>query len=158
MNETVVDILIYLYENYLGHEEDVPQTQEELNDELRLAGFHDDEIDKAFEWMDGLVLRQEDVDFIPPSDISLRIYSEDEVVRLDEECRGLLIFFEQNGILTAATRELVIDRLMALEKPDIVAEDVKWVVLLVLINQPGQEYAFAMIEDMVYREEPVYWN
>jgi len=156
MNESVVDILIYLYENYLDHEEEVPQTQDELNEELRLAGFLDEEIDKAFEWMDGLIIRQEDESFVPPSSLSIRMYADDELSRLDVISRGFLLFLEQSAILDHLSRELVIDRLMALETPDIQLEDVKWVVLLVLINQPGQETAFALIEDMVYREEPLY--
>ena len=34
------------------------------------------------------------------------------------------------------------------------AEDVKWIVLLVLLNQPGQENAFALMEELIYNGDP----
>ena len=34
--------------------------------------------------------------------------------------------------------------------PDIDVEQVKWVVLMVLFSQPGQEVAFSRMEDLVY--------
>ena len=39
---------------------------------------------------------------------------------------------------------------MALESEDISLEQLKWVALLVLFNQPGQEAAFAWMHDLVY--------
>ena len=69
---------------------------------------------------------------------------------------GLLIFLEQNDILDAESRELVIDRALALDATIVGEEELKWIVLLVLINQPGREIAFAQMEDMVYNSQPVY--
>jgi len=62
----------------------------------------------------------------------------------------MLLYLEQIGILDAASRELVIERAMALDTEDLTADDVKWIVLLVLLNQPGQESAFALMEEMIY--------
>ena len=53
-----------------------------------------------------------------------------------------------------AQRELVIDRLVALDADDIGIEQMKWVVLMVLFSQPGQEDAFERMEDLVYDERP----
>jgi len=41
---------------------------------------------------------------------------------------------------------------MALDALDIEVEQVKWVVLMVLFSQPGQENAFARMEDLVFDE------
>jgi Smg protein len=54
------------------------------------------------------------------------------------------------------SRERVIERAMAIESEELSADDVKWVVLLVLLNQPGQENAFALMEELVYNGEPLY--
>ena len=54
MNENVVDILIYLYENYMDGEQAPPTDQNELRDELLQAGFPALEIGKAFDWLDDL--------------------------------------------------------------------------------------------------------
>ncbi|MEW8470552.1 MAG: DUF494 domain-containing protein, partial [Candidatus Thiodiazotropha sp.] len=79
-----------------------------------------------------------------------------ETARLDVDSRGLLMFLEQNDILTANARELVIERALALDTAIITEEELKWIILLVLMNQPGQEAAFARMEDMVYNDIPVF--
>ena len=81
---------------------------------------------------------------------SFRVYGTEELLRLDAECRGLLASLEQRGILSAAQRELVIDRLMALESDDLDLDHVRWVVLMVLSSQPGQEAAYEWMEDLVF--------
>ena len=72
---------------------------------------------------------------------------------MDTNCRGFIVYLEQIGILTPPQRELLIDRLLALETPDIDVEQIKWVVLMVLFSQPGQELAYARMEDLVFEEE-----
>ena len=59
---------------------------------------------------------------------------------------------EAFGVLTPVTRELVLDRVMALEAEDISLEQLKWVMLMVLFNQPGQETAYDLLENIVYDE------
>ena len=75
---------------------------------------------------------------------------EAEEARLDTECRGFLMFLEHNGILDGVQRELVVDRVMALDQEEIDLDDLKWVVLMVLFNQPGQEAAFAWMESHMF--------
>ncbi len=66
--------------------------------------------------------------------------------------RGYLLDLENLGILSAQQREVVIDRLLALEADDIDIEQLKWVVLMVLFSQPGQENAYQRMEDLVFDE------
>ncbi len=77
-----------------------------------------------------------------------------EQSRLDTACRGFLVHLENVGILSPAQRERVIDRLMALEGDDIDLDKLKWVVLMVLFSQPGEETAFSRMEDLVFEERP----
>jgi Smg protein len=156
MNENVVDILIYLYENYMDGEHAPPTDQNELRDELLQAGFPRLEIDKAFDWLDDLAHNALSPEGDAPRKPSMRIFTEEEQTRLDLDSRGLLVFLEQNEILTQRARELVIERALALDTPYISEEELKWIVLLVLMNQPGQETAFARMEDMVYNDDPLF--
>jgi len=156
MNENVVDILIYLLENYMDSDQNPPSDQAQIHEELMQAGFPEGEIDKAFQWMDELALHQDTATLGGHTGNAMRIFSDDEMIRLDTECRGLLLFLEQTSILDPTSRELVIDRAIALDTPQIGVEELKWVVLMVLINQPGQESAFAQMEDLVYNDIPVY--
>ena len=57
---------------------------------------------------------------------------------------------EHMGVLDAFTRELVIDRVMALELDEIDPEQLRWVVLMVLFNQPGRESMYSWMEDVVF--------
>ena len=57
---------------------------------------------------------------------------------------------EASGILAPEQREIVIDRLLALDSEEIDIEQVKWVVLMVLSSQPDQEQAYARMEDLVF--------
>ena len=81
---------------------------------------------------------------------SVRLFSSREMERLDTECRGFILFLEQMGVLSPASRELAIDRAMALENEDFDLDQLKWVILMVLFNQPGEEAAYAWVEDLVF--------
>ena len=61
-----------------------------------------------------------------------------------------MLFLEQVGVLDGLTREFVIDRVMALEAEDLDLEQLKWVILMVLFNQPGRESVYAWMEDFVF--------
>jgi Smg protein len=127
--------------------------EESLRVELQEAGFQGAEITKAFDWLEGLARQQsEGGGHAPVNAASVRVYTELELDKLDTESRGFLLFLEQMGVLNLSTRELVIDRVMALEADEIDLEQLKWVILMVLFNQPGSEAAFAWMEDLVFDE------
>lgn len=154
MKENVLDVLMYLFQNYMDNDTDPDPDRESIQTELLAAGFPSREIHQAFEWLDGLVDRQ--LVPLPFNPSSHRIYVEQELAKLDVECRGFLLFLEQGGILNPETRELVIDRVMALETDDIGLYQLKWIILMVLFNQPGQEEAYAWLEDLVFDDAPGY--
>lgn len=153
MNDSVLDILIYLFENYLDTDvadEAAPQpTRDALREELENAGFAESGIDRALEWLEGLAGETG----APVGDAhmrSFRVFSGYEQARLAIEVRGYILHLENIGILSTQQRELVIDRLLALEAEEIDIEQVKWVVLMVLFSQPGQEQAYQRMEDLVF--------
>lgn len=151
MKESVLDVLMYLFENYYMDEEITGRPdRESLQVELLEAGFPPSEVHKAFEWLEDLATQRASGQPIRPTAHSIRLYTERETDYLDLECRGFLMFLEQLGILTATSRELVIDRVMALDAGDMDIEQLKWIVLMVLFNEPGQEAAYAWMEDLVF--------
>ncbi len=153
MKDSVLDVLMYLFETYIDVEEQVEPDHNQLRDELEGAGFRDREIDRALDWLDGLADQTGGDGQRPePLDRSVRIYSRYELTRLDSDCRGYLMYLEHIGILSAQQRELVLDRLLALDEEDIGIDQIKWVVLMVLFSQPGQENAYARMEDLVFEE------
>jgi len=153
MKENVLDILMYLFENYM--DEDTPEKQDRtaLSVELQQAGFHIAEIDKAISWLEGLSdLQESNTPEVKQSKKSFRVFSEHEKRKLNRDCMGFIMFMDNIGAFEQNMREIIIDRVMALEAPEIDLEQLKWVILLVLFNQPGHEAAFEWIEDVVFDE------
>ena len=149
MKENVFDVLMYLFENYyMDEDQGLAADRDVVHQELSQAGFPSREIDRAFLWMESLA--SDDLTQVKPTDRSVRLYSNDEFNRIDVESRGFLMFLEQMGVLSPANRERAIEQAMALESEDFDLEQMKWVILMVLFNQPEGDDAYTLIEDLVF--------
>jgi Smg protein len=151
--ETILDVLLYLFENYFYDDPDAVRDRDSLQASLIQAGFSPTEISKAFDWLEELANQRPTLSQ-PRADGPVRVFVEAEVDRLDRDCLGFLMFLEQHGVLDADQRELVIDRAMALDQDEVDLDDLKWVVLMVLFNQPGAEAAFAWMESQMFGDDP----
>jgi len=151
MKETILDVLLYLFENYFYDDPDAVRDRDSLQAGLIQAGFSPTEVKKAFDWLDELARLRPSAELPARATLGpVRVYVAVEEARLDLECRGFLMFLEHNGILDGVQRELVVDRVMALDQEETDLDDLKWVVLMVLFNQPGQEAAFAWMESHMF--------
>ena len=150
MKETVLDVLMYLFESFVDSDDEPEPNRNELKEELERAGFGDREIDRALDWLDGL--NATEAESSAPRSTAMRLYGDSELERLDTGARGYLLHLEHIGILQAVQRELVIDRLLALDHDEIDVEQTKWVVMMVLFSQPGQQEAYTQMEDLVFAE------
>ena len=108
MKESVLDVLMYLFESYVESHDEPEPNRHELKQELGRAGFHDLEIERALDWLDGLNTSGAGN---APKNTAFRVFDVAEQERLDATSRGYLLQLEQIGILQPAQRELVIDRL-----------------------------------------------
>jgi Smg protein len=153
MKETIFDVLMYLFENYMEDEIDILPDNDIVRTELLEAGFEQMEVNQAFNWLESL---NQERSINPAMSPTFRIFCPQEMDRLDLDCRNLIMFLEQIGILKPTNREIVIDRAMALENEDISIEKLKWIVLMVLLSQPDEEIAFSRMEDIVYNLTPTY--
>jgi Smg protein len=153
MKEGVLDILIYLFENYFDGEldEDFEPDRDTLKQELEHAGFVTTDIERALGWLEELATNPVRAE-LGSTARAIRIFDAMEQTRLDTDCRGYLVHLEQIGILSPTQRERVIDRLMALDGDEIDIEKLKWVALMVLFSQPGEETAFSRMEDLVFED------
>jgi Smg protein len=144
------DVLMYLFENYMDGSASLNADQDTVVNELEQAGFSRNEIGRALDWLDGLNRAQETVQSgVPFTPHAMRYYSVDECERLGVEGRGFLLYLEQLSILDPMTREVVIDRLMALDSREIDLGGIKWVVLIALFNQPDKKSALSLLQDMI---------
>ena len=147
MKEDIFDVLIYLFENYLDSDSDNYPDTDIIASELLEAGFQQPNVNKAFDWLESLA----DIETIAPTvSSSFRIFSPEEIAVFDIECRDFLMFLEHSGILSPGNREIAIDRALALQDENITLDRLKWIVLMVLLSQPGDSAAFSRMEDIVY--------
>ncbi len=156
MKENVLDVLMFLFEKYFYDEPEDEPDRASMEENLHQAGFTSNEIAKAFRWLDGLADQRHQPELALQAERPIRIFVDAEIERLDTECRDFLMYLENIGILDAQRRELVLDRLLALDAEEITLEDMKWVVLMVLFSQPGQEANYAWMEDLMFDTEQEY--
>ena len=140
---SVLDILIYVFDRYMLVEAPAVPRREQLARDLERAGFAPAKVERALDWLTDLA-------FGPGSEPTtatcaqaqgVRVFSDGELMRLSTECRGLLLTLERARVLTAQQREIVIERMLALDADEPDTEQLKWVVLMVLSSQPECELA-----------------
>ena len=153
MKENIFDVLMYLFDNYMDEDSENPPDNDLVKTELLAAGFVDNDVIRAFDGLESLA--SEDINVTPQSSSSFRIFSPFEKERLDVESQDLMMTLERTGILNSINRELILDRAIALEEV-LSLEKLKWIVLIVLLNQPNEELALARMEDIIYDLVPTY--
>lgn len=125
------DILVYLFEHYF-HADTCPEP-EQLALKLSAAGFEDEDISEALQWLDGLQAADSSLPpLIAPRCNSVRCYAVEEAGKLDPECQGFLVFLESAGVLDPHMRELILERAMALADHSVSLARLKIIVLMVL--------------------------
>ena len=80
---------------------------------------------------------------------------------MDNRIQGFLYFLEQSGVLTPELRELVINRIMALDGDnEIDMEQFKWVVMMVLFNNSDDQddHTLMHYEDIVFADQPAIFH
>jgi Smg protein len=146
----VLDILIYVFDRYmLVDDPDVPE-RDELAEDLQKAGFEGETVERALDWLADLAGERHRPELAPSGARAMRVFTEDELQHLPADCRGYLLALERTGILSAQQREIVIERLLALDSAELDVDQLKWVALMVLSSQPGEELACERMEDIVF--------
>jgi Smg protein len=140
---SVLDILIYVFDRYMLVEAPAVPRREHLARDLERAGFAPAKVERALDWLTDLAFGQERESPAAACapERGVRVFSDGELMRLSTECRGLLLRLERARVLTAQQREIVIERMLALDADEPDTEQLKWVVLMVLSSQPGCELA-----------------
>lgn len=152
MKEDVLDVLLYIFENFQDEDSSHILANDNLVEALEDVGFTDGEIKGAIDWLDGLVLVTSET-FKPSAeaDQSIRLFSAHEQLVLSPAVQGAIMYFEQRGILDAHAREMVIDRMTALgqqEDEEVALERLRWVVMMVLFNMQDRDAEFAWVENL----------
>lgn len=141
------EVLVYLFENFY-QSENYPD-QDALARKLTAAGFENDEISEALDWLNGLVGPGEGASYEHiDAPGTFRAYTHAELAKLSAESRGFLIFLESARVLSPGLRELIVDKAMAVEDDIVELEKLKVVVLMVLWTRRG-DVDTLMLEELL---------
>lgn len=127
------EILMYLFESYFDAGS-YPEP-DKLSRKLSAAGFEGEEISEALTWL--TALQQQNPDSYPASleHAGMRHFAELELHYLSFEARQFLLFAEQQQMISAVEREMIIDRAVALQQENIRLDKLKLIMLMVLWNR-----------------------
>ena len=108
---------IYLFEHGVDEDIDIVGDREALIADLRIAGFEDEQVARAMDWLQGHLLQIRTISGRDgaPIESAIRVFTRREQCKLNVESRGFLMFLERMGVLNSPICELVIDRVLALE-------------------------------------------
>jgi len=156
MKQNVVDVLMYLFENIITDENPVFPENEHMFDRLEDLGFPHHDILLAFDWLEDLAEIHTELlsssansNKLAINTGSVRIYSDLEKILLDLDCVSFLMQLEQNQVITPLSREVILDRVIALDV-ELELEQLKWIIMIVLYSQPGEENAYAWMENLIF--------
>jgi len=154
--EPMFEVLVFVYENYWRG--DACPEPEQLGRKLSAHGFEAEEIRDALQWLDGLSLATQGLQFephasesdgdnaitaarvtlrgapeaaLPQSSQSMRVYSPSEQEHLGAECLGFIRFLELSNVLPCGLREIVVERAMAAPGDPVALDELKIIVLMV---------------------------
>jgi Smg protein len=144
------DILVYLYETY--YRPDACPEPAALARKLSAVGFDDEEISEALVWLTDLAAMAEAEPNAVPLSTGTRFYVAQEVDALGTAAVGFIQFLESAGVLTAAQREIVIERALTLQESPVSLGKLKIIVLMLLWSQ-GKEPDALMFDDLFGSDE-----
>jgi len=142
------DVLVYLYEHY-WRPEAFPE-EDLLTRKLSAVGFEAEEITDALAWLKGMAALAAN-QAVAPRTGSVRVFAPVESHHIGMEGLGYLSFLESAGVLDAMLREVIVDRLMAIEGGPVALEDLKVIVLMALWTTGAEPDSLVL--DELFSEE-----
>jgi Smg protein len=148
------DVLVYLYETY--YRLDACPAHATLMKKLSAAGFAEEEISEALDWLTELAETSDD--FAAGSlhqaalSSSIRFYAAQELAELGTEAVGFIQFLELAKVLDPIQREIVIERGLAANDAPLPLDKLKIIVLMTLWSE-GKEPGAIVFDELFFGGE-----
>ena len=137
MKEAFLDVLLYLFEYYSEEPSLSKSNETQIRNELALAGFKQDVIEHAMDWVGVFNKSPNKIDIEKPKKHSVRILSDNEKSSINEECQNYIAKLERFGLLPPLKREVLIDKLTSIGFEPLDIEVVKALSILMLFQEPN---------------------
>lgn len=141
--KTTLDIVLTVLED---RESISNMMNNDFTNRLKQKGFSEEHISIASEWIMNLIQQQSLFASTPSIPHGMRIFTTEEMEKLDVECRNFIIALEHDQILEPKTREILINQLLLLNHNPIRVNDIKLVTLMVLLLLPASNEKNQRIE------------
>jgi Smg protein len=135
MKESFLKIILYLFSHYQTQAAILGQDPVLLSDELQKKGFKKQAIQEVLGWLEAcanISRSAHDIKF--RRDTSFRSYNTAEMKKLSKEARGFIVSSEKMGFLDPKTREVLIDRAMALDTHEVSIDDLRCVMNVLFLR------------------------
>jgi Smg protein len=121
---------------------------DKLSRKLSAAGFEGEDISEALTWLSAL--QEQNPENYPDSleHTGQRHFAELELQLISDEARQFLMFSEQQNLISAVEREMIIDRSVALKQEHLALDKLKLIMLMVLWNR-HQDLDPLLIEELL---------
>ena len=144
----MLDLLIYLFENYISTKPKL--NMNDITVELEEAGFNDKDISSAFDWFSHL--EKISNGFELTNKYSLRVLSKKEYEKISSEAFTFLTFLLNAKILNSTEFEVILDQIMILNQKSINIDEMRWIVMMTLWKS-GKENSYLFVEDSLFQNK-----
>ena len=98
LKEDFLDVLLYLFEYYSENPVRETGSNLEIRKHLKGAGFEDDIINHAMDWVAIFKGPIDNAEITSPQSLSVRVFSAEEKALLDNECQNYIVRLEKFGL------------------------------------------------------------
>ncbi|MDD4929171.1 MAG: DUF494 domain-containing protein [Gallionella sp.] len=140
------EILMYLFESYI--DAGSYPAPDKLTRKLSAAGFEGEDIDEAITWLSALRLQNSGSYPAILEHSGMRFFAPLEFQLISAQARQFLLFAEQQAMISAVEREIIIDRAVALQHKDLGLDKLKLIMLIVLWDR-HQDLSPLLIEELL---------
>ena len=144
----MLDLLIYLFENYISTKPKL--NMNDITLELEQAGFNDKDISSAFDWFNHLEKINSGSELT--NEKSLRVLSQKEYEKISSEAFTFLTFLLNAKILNSTEFEVILDQIMILNQKSINIDEMRWIVMMTLWKS-GKENSYLFVEDSLFQNK-----
>ncbi len=139
MHHKILEIIEFLISELDDSKESLQPDIDQLSQKLLEKGYTENDIQKAVDWIVDYVNRSKNFEEFPEAGerggLRLRLLTPIERKIFSREAQGLLVQFQQLGILKPAQVEQIIDRCFMFGLDRVEVEDIKLILMQVLLGK-----------------------
>lgn len=148
----MLEILVYIFEHYMEYDTYLRVSEEEVTTSLRGKGYFSRDIQQALAWLTALN-NPAPAAFHPEHTFAMRHYSANENACLGKKGLAFLAYLQRTDIIDAATREIIIERALALWSSHMPLRYLKWVAMIVLFSKKTDKKNMLWMQDLVLHNQ-----